>query len=699
MSSADEQPGESRSVHNVNKGGVGGDLVQAETVNIYPRPEVATFVAASLPQRPSIWVNREDVFADLDAWTRPADREAAKSVMLTGPGGVGKSALIVEAGYRVGEHFPDGKLYVDLDKHRRDGGTALSDVLSGFLLECGLKRDDIPESFYSKVAKYRAVVQSKRMLVVVDNVEHESEVDALSPTSPTCTMIAACTRMDDFVVRGEFLRVEPLGQDAAHALLRRLLGEQRIAGERDATAELVQLCGGYPEVLWLAATPLLKNEFLTVARRVEMLQADMEVVGETLGNAVAGRAFGALSSQARRLCRRLAWHPGPDFSTAAVESVCSGETGATYALLEELLDTHLLQQLDADRYRIRHLVGVYAQRQPYDDDEAAGPGAWRQWDDWYLPWLQAADHAVMGARTRSVQPSPPPHASFDSAASATNWLVQERQVLLALQRAAAAAGDPWTVLAYGEPMWALYMNVPFPIEFLDSSTLNLEAALEVGDAVVTSRMRSRLARALTDQGEYAAAAEQLGLALQDAPPEKHPAVAATAFEIRGRLFSRQELHAAAIEEYGKAIEGFIQVGNLRGAALSMHFTGQSLLALGELSAAISQLRAALEHLSESTHARTVGKVHTDLGQALHRSRDLSGAEEALRTAVRLLAERAPRYEATARHVLADVLLALGDEDGARNQLRRVRGLYEPVAHPDLAAVEAQLDELDGEVTD
>src|SRR5690606_10726829 len=84
-------------------------------------------------------------------------------VTVTGPGGVGKTRLAVEAARRAGSSFPDGAVFVDLSAVRGD-----EDEVMRALAEALGVRDDAASGVESPGLEFRltSAVLTKRMLLV-----------------------------------------------------------------------------------------------------------------------------------------------------------------------------------------------------------------------------------------------------------------------------------------------------------------------------------------------------------------------------------------------------------------------------------------------------------------------------------------------------------------------------------------------------
>lgn len=125
------QPGTAsrRSVSNALSGSVAGPSVQAGAihggVHIHqPLQHRAPVVQRQLVAAPARFTNRRAEVAALDAVLESAARSATpRVVVITGAGGMGKSALTAHWCARIADRFDGGQLYADLG-----GGPDSSDV-------------------------------------------------------------------------------------------------------------------------------------------------------------------------------------------------------------------------------------------------------------------------------------------------------------------------------------------------------------------------------------------------------------------------------------------------------------------------------------------------------------------------------------------------------------------------------------------
>jgi predicted ATPase len=219
----------------------------------------ASVAPAHLPPDIPGFAARAAELADLDTLLAKAGTPPATVVVstLSGPAGVGKTALAVRWAHLVRDQFPDGQLYVNLQGH--DGcGDAMepSEALSGFLGALGLPARRIPADLHAQVGLYRSLLAGRRVLVVLDNARDAKQVRPLLPGTPGCSVVV--TSRNDLVdlvalENAHPLMVDPMSTEDARDLLAGRLGATRLAAEPAAVQEIIERCAGLPLALSLVA--------------------------------------------------------------------------------------------------------------------------------------------------------------------------------------------------------------------------------------------------------------------------------------------------------------------------------------------------------------------------------------------------------------------------------------------------------------
>lgn len=209
-------------VHN-HAESVDGINVQAGVVHggvhVHPGHRVRLPPPHQLPPASPRFTDRRDEATRLEAVLTHGFGTAPTTVMVSGPAGVGKTALAVTALCRMATYFPDGLLYVDL---AATGEVSPTGVLGRFLRAFGIPPDAIPDTEAERVALWSSCSAPLRLAVLLETPASIHQIRPLLPASPhSFTLITGRRPLPELLADGAvFIPVEPLDPESSHALLR-----------------------------------------------------------------------------------------------------------------------------------------------------------------------------------------------------------------------------------------------------------------------------------------------------------------------------------------------------------------------------------------------------------------------------------------------------------------------------------------------
>jgi DNA-binding SARP family transcriptional activator/tetratricopeptide (TPR) repeat protein len=343
-----------------------------------PRPVTTT--PRQLPP-PVNLVGRDDLVAEVTWLLRRESRSAAPVVVISGPGGIGKTALALRAAHESSDRFPDGQLYLEL-RGTTEGRTNVDEILAQSLRALGTSR--VPETTAERLAEYRTLLASRRVLIVLDDAPDGTQVAELVPANTRCAvLVTARQRLPDISGAHHVAPLEPLGPADAAELFLRVVRDagMTLENDLDAVGRVVALCGGLPLALRIAGALRVHDHPRPTAELVNRL-ATQGPEGFAYGELSVARTIGAgferLDGDARRLLLGLGLLPLPGFGLWTASSLLDSAGLEASAVLSRLAARFMVDSVESQiRYRFHDLTREYVRRRAladYPGDRDAVPG-------------------------------------------------------------------------------------------------------------------------------------------------------------------------------------------------------------------------------------------------------------------------------------------------------------------------------------
>ncbi|MEU3708652.1 AfsR/SARP family transcriptional regulator [Streptomyces catenulae] len=562
-----------------------------------------------LPRMPRGFHGRADELAALDR----ATAGETPVCLVTGPAGVGKTALVVHWAHRNRERFPGGLLYADLRGFSDTPEVEPAEVVREFLLALGVAPRRIPESARGASALFRSLAADRRLLVVLDNAPGSAPVQELLPGGARCVTVVTSRHRLPGLIASDAARpvpVDVLGPADSAALLAAVLGEERVRAEAGAARRLAQLCGGLPLALRVTAARLtdqpewslsaLSGELSDESRRLALL--DVEDTGVRAALRLTVRR---LPADAAHHFAHLGRHPGTHVDRYAAAALAGTGPAAAEVALERLAAAHLVTRAAPDRWTLHDLVRLYARDLDADPDALL-----RALDHTVVTALAAADAAEPGDESCFPLPAdvrtPREVRRFAAREEAMAWYEAEHEEVTLAAAAADAAGlhsRTWRLVL---GLWPL---IVWRVRDGWSPLLGtaLEAARADGDLRAQSRILALLGWVLTEEGRVPEALAHLEAAPVLAARAGDRSAQATALVnlslAQAALGSPQE----AAEECADAARLARDAGDPYTERLALYHLTRHQLDCGAWEAALRTVAAA-QALDEVVDASAAGRV-------------------------------------------------------------------------------------------
>jgi DNA-binding SARP family transcriptional activator/tetratricopeptide (TPR) repeat protein len=666
----------------------GDDAAVAGRGGVTPRrPPRSDFLVTprQLPPAPANFVGRREVVQEVQ-WLLSRTGSGPRVVVLTGPGGIGKTALAVHVAHQVVGNYPGGQLVVELGGTRGEP-VPTPEVLAQVLRAFGVAV--IPDVFGERVALLRSVLSDKRVLILLDDAHDEAQIEELIPGNPGCAVLVTARRRMPMLGGAHHVSpLLPLDRDEALDLYQRVVRDAGVrppadssadspadspaargGAERLAATRIVDLCAGLPLAVWVAAA-LRAEDGGPSAPELAARLADQPLTSLVFRDRSVARTIGAgvdrLDDTARRLFLGLGLLPLPDIAVWTAAAVLDADPADA---LRRLAARYLIRPTGEGRYRLHELThelaGLYAR------DDPAGE-SWRNavLERVYGMLLTLArrahrsiyggDYEVVHGTVAAVHPPGVDLARIDRAPMA--WYESERLNIRAAVRHCVELG-------LSEIAWDLAVSCHefYNLRgYLDDWTATHQLALSACRSAGNSRGEAALLAVLgqpalvTGRRPGVSDVDDLHRAasLFRAADDVHGE--AIALRTLGNALRRAGRFEDALEVFQRALTGYTDVDDAVGRWQTLRYIGQIHLDLDHhvravrlLSEAEAIARAFGQPLLRAQTAFWLGRAHLDGG-------DVAAAKEQFLSVLALVDDSDEQGMAFAHYGLGDIA-AYGEE--------------------------------------
>ncbi|WP_181775935.1 ATP-binding protein [Amycolatopsis pittospori] len=658
-----------------------------------------------LPNAPAHFTNRTAELGLLEKLlSQEEDGGGSPTVQLiSGQGGIGKTALATAWGHRLGDRFPDGHLWADLGGFSTNGPLTASEALGRFLRALGVPPAGLPADVEELAALYRTTTADRPLLLLLDNAGSTEQVLPLLPACADSLVIVTSRRRLGRLQtehRAKLVELNPFGSAHSAELLRRAVGTDRVGAEAEHAGKITELCGGLPIALTtisskLAARPKMSLEKIATELRKEYRRlATLSTKEAQSVEASFNLSYDELPSDAAALYAALGLHPGPDFGVGVAAASIAVRPEVADDLLDQLVDVGLLIDRGDDRYTFHDLARLHAKEKTagneYDRDIAV-----RRMLEWYLAAASAT--AVLTTPDQDAIPyryeyRPSAPVTFGSSDEALDWLELERENLIAAVETAADGELPELGWQLAAAMWPLFLLRKHYPDFLRVSELGVRCARAWGNSSALALMHNRSGAASRGTGRYDEAVGHYQAGREAAQSGDDHVV-----EIR----SVEGLGLVALQQgrLDDAVKWFEEDHRLSERQQRSHDVGLALINLGATRVRAGQPEAGIRDLAGARDILegddyNVARARIELGRALTVTGDLAAARAELEPARATMESAGSRFEvARTLHAFGEIAEAEGETEEARRYYDQALPIFVGLGRPEADALRARLARL------
>ncbi|MFD8811248.1 BTAD domain-containing putative transcriptional regulator [Streptomyces sp. NPDC059627] len=600
--------------------------------------------------------------------------EAPPVAVVTGMGGVGKTALAVRAAHRVRAGFPDGQLYADMRGAQHDPADPAV-VLAGFITALGVAAQFVPDSLDNRAALLRSLLNGRRVLMLLDNVRDPAQLAPLLPGSATCAVLV--TSRSRLWGLPTSVRVDLPGFEADEAvdLLERIVGRARLAEDPAAARELVHSCGLLPLAVRIVAARLASRPTWGAASLTSRLRDERRRIAELRAGdltvaAVFEMGYQQLAETHARAFRLVAMVCDPEIGVPAAAAVLGLAEDAVEELLESLVDASLLETSHPGRYRFHDLLRAFGQQQTSPAERLLALD--RLLDFLLTTAAGAFQRAVPGdAVAATLSATRSAGIRLEDVRAARVWVAAESEGVFSAVLAAAREARSTPEAGQGAALLlptavdlliALTAFGPYVQreQLVQAAVAVAEAADAHGDRRTVGRARFLCGNIAVQSTRLANAREHLRVAESHCRETGDAAILCQTLNDLGLIALFEHRYAEAVERLDEAAALAGELGQRSGELVTTVNAALARLRGGRAEEAVVACETALEMLRATADHQGVAYALSVLGQGMH---ELGRYEDAvIRYTECLSVCRAMELhgrEAQAHYRLADTLRAMG----------------------------------------
>ncbi|WP_424861963.1 tetratricopeptide repeat protein [Streptomyces sp. MMS24-I29] len=309
--------------------------------------------------------------AEIDEGRRLLERpdgDSRSTVVVTGPPGIGKSAIALRLSRLVADVYPDGQFHIDLALAAGEGDPV--DLVLA-LLRTMRPGEPLPEGRAQQLAALRATLSGSKVLLLIDDVvSEEALLEVLQVDGPFGLVCTSRARLSGLTALVHLIELGPLPDRHSEELVRAVAGPTRLSDGQ--VCLLAEACAGHPLALHVAAAHLARRPRVSVDRFLDDITSPDRGLralraGQIALEPVLERSYGALSPEQADLLTTLGILPHmsvtPDVVAAAISpqaELDDAQVDAATQLLDSLFELSLIEQIDEDRFVFHDILHRFA---------------------------------------------------------------------------------------------------------------------------------------------------------------------------------------------------------------------------------------------------------------------------------------------------------------------------------------------------
>lgn len=329
----------------------------------------AFLVPSELPLPPSPFIGRNHELSQMTEYITSSRPNDPRLIMISGPAGIGKTALALHFAHAVATRFPDGQLFAELGSVDAGGREVPESIEASFIEALQGPDEIVPSEQDERHRRYSDLTRKRHVLIVIDDARDDTETRGILPADSSC-LVVVTSRAPILLARDQLdVSLEALADQDSLSLLDAMLGGDRVNRDLPAARQIVKNSRGYPLAVRMAGASLAPRQYWGLGRAALRLDEEERQLAQPgplhSWSGILDMSYVLLTEDERSALRLLGLRQEPAFEPWMLAAIMDVDIPAALRLAESLIRERFIERISEDsdealQFRIHDQVYAYA---------------------------------------------------------------------------------------------------------------------------------------------------------------------------------------------------------------------------------------------------------------------------------------------------------------------------------------------------
>lgn len=284
--------------------------------------------------------------------------------LIHGIAGSGKTTLAIKLCHLLRDSFPDGVIWIRMDT------STTKDALMFMAESYGLDISQV-NNLDTASSQVRSLLSNKKVLIVLDNVDLETNLEYLMPNSQNNSLLITSRYKN---LTGTYIKeqlyLRSFENDESLELMNKILEKRFFNFGKNALLAICEQFGNLPLAISIISQQL-KNPYINLEiLNEEIKQEGIKLLNKTYENKTLLTAislvYNRLDSKTKSVFSSMKIFGGKDFSLEAISYINEMTSSKTRETLGKLIGHSLVEYSSLGRYRLHPVIKLFVQSKRID---------------------------------------------------------------------------------------------------------------------------------------------------------------------------------------------------------------------------------------------------------------------------------------------------------------------------------------------